>query len=80
MDDRGAVEQLAADRHGKAEHEDGGEVGGFAREAIELAPLAVEEAAPLDEVLGRIAADDLLRKAGNGDVGVPHLTRQRNQA
>ena len=79
MHDRRGVEQLSADGDGQAEHVDRGGVGGLAGEALELAPLAVEKAAPLHEILRRIAADDLLGKGGDGDVGVRHLARERDQ-
>ena len=52
-----ALNSCACDRHGQAEHEHGAGVGGLAREGLEAAPLRVEEAAPLHQVLGRIAAD-----------------------
>ena len=52
-----------------------GESDGLACEALELAPLAIEKTAPLDEILRRIAADDLFGKTGDGDVGVGHLFR-----
>ena len=56
-----------------------GGVGGLVGEALELAALAVEKAAPLDEILGRVAADDLLGKRGERDVGGRHLAREGDQ-
>ncbi len=61
------------------EDEDRGGLGGLARESLELAALAVEKAAPLDEILGRIAADDLLGEGGDRDVGLGHLAREGDE-
>ena len=79
MNDGGGVEQLAADGDGEAEHEDGRGICGLAREALELAPLAVEKAAPLHEVFRRVAADDLFGERGNRDVGRGHLAGEGDE-
>ena len=79
MHDGRAVEQLPADGRGHAENEDGGGLGGLAGESLDLAALAVEKSAPLDEILGRVAADDLFGEGRERDVGLGHLARNRNE-
>ncbi len=73
MDDGRGVEQLTAHGDREAEDEDGGRIGGLAGESLQLPPLAVEEAAPLHEILGRIAADHLLGEGADRHVGVGHF-------
>ena len=41
--------------------------------------LADQEAGPLHEIFGRVAADRLFGKRADGDVGVGHLLRDRDQ-
>jgi hypothetical protein len=43
------------------------------REALELAALAVEKAAPLHEVFWWISTDDLLGESADGHVRLRHL-------
>ena len=53
---------LAADSDGKAEDEHGGRVGGLTCKAFELPALALEKAAPLHQIFGRIAGNRQLRE------------------
>src|SRR5690348_14828570 len=62
VDKGAAVEEIPADAHGHAEHEHGPERRRGLGEALELAQLRGDEASPLNEVLHRVAADDLLRE------------------
>src|SRR5262249_10290286 len=49
---------------------------GLLREELEGTPLVLDEALPLDQVLGRIPADHLLGVDGDGHVGGGHLLRE----
>ena len=53
---------------------------GLFREALELRALADQEARPLHQILGRVAADRLFGKRADRDVRVGHLLRDRDQA
>src|SRR5207245_2938235 len=76
-DDGGAIVEIAAERRGDAEDEDGRmrELSRLGSEPGQLSGLVVDEAAPLDQVLGRIAGDDLLLEAADGALAFGHLPR-----
>ena len=79
MHHRRGVEELRLHRHGQAEDEHRAGVGGVAGERLETAPLRVEERPPLHQVLGRVAADDLLGKGAERHVVVGHPPGRRHQ-
>ena len=72
VDERAAVEEVAPDADREADGEDGAVPGRLPREALELAPLGGDEAAPLDQVLRGVAADDLLGEDGDGRALLGH--------
>ena len=57
-----------------------GRLGRLLREALQLGPLALDEALPLDQVLGRVAADDLLREDADRDPVGGHVVGERQRA
>jgi hypothetical protein len=79
MHDRRGVEELRLYRHGQTEHEHRAGVGGLAGEGFEAAPLCVEEGAPLHQILGRVAANDLLWEGAQRHIVVGHLPGRRHQ-
>ena len=49
--------------------------GGFIGETLEFVPLSLDEALPMDQVLDRVAADELLLEDADGDAVGLHVVR-----
>ncbi len=67
---------VAAD--GQAEHERGRHIPRAARNGIEGPALSHDEGIPLDQILGGVAADHLLREATDGDILLRHAPGERD--
>src|SRR5262249_52946759 len=58
------------------DRKDGGHLGGCLSEAKQFLPLMLDEALPLDQILGRIAADQLLLENSDRGLLLRHLMRK----
>ena len=59
----------------RTDHDDRGRIAGFLGDPVERRPLRLDEAAPLDQVLGRVSANHLLGERDEPRVvlrGIPH--------
>jgi hypothetical protein len=79
MHDGGGIKDLAATRHGEAEHVDRRRSARVLGEPLELLTLSDQEPRPLHQVLGRVAADRLFGKRADGDVRGGHLLRDGDE-
>ena len=78
--ERRAVVDVGVDAHRHADADGDGQVARLVREPQELDPLRVDELAPLHQVLGRVAADDLLGERDEGRVIGGGLARPGDDA
>src|SRR5262249_37999563 len=71
-----AVEAQALEEDHHSDRKDGGHLGGCLSEVMHFLPLMLDEALPLDQILGRIAADQLLLENSDRGLLLRHLMRK----